>query len=220
MTPGPLRGTREVLTIAPRPWYRMAAALGIVLAAAAGVRAATQAPQARKETAPVAAPALVLPPAYTIGADDVLSILFWREKDLSAEVTVRPDGKVTLPLLNDIQAVGLTPEQLRDAVVEAAKKYVEDPNATVIVKQINSRKVFITGQVEKPGPYPINGTTTVLQLIATAGGLREFADGKVSVMRIEGGRQMIYQFNYQDALKGKNLRQNIELKPGDTVVVP
>jgi polysaccharide export outer membrane protein len=198
----------------------MAAALGIILAAAAGVRAAPQAQQARAETAPVVAPALVLPPAYTIGADDVLSIVFWREKDLSADVTVRPDGKVTLPLLNDIQAVGLTPEQLRDSVVAAAKKYVEDPNATVIVKQINSRKVFITGQVEKPGPYPLNGTTTVLQMIATAGGLKEFASGKVSVMRTEGGRQAIYPFNYRDALKGKNLRQNIELKPGDTLVVP
>jgi polysaccharide biosynthesis/export protein len=159
---------------------------------------------------------------YVIGVDDVLSILFWRDKDLSApEITVRPDGRITLPLLNDVQAAGLTPEQLRDTVLDAARKYVEDPQPTVIVKEIKSRKVFITGQVEKPGPYPLNGSVTVLQLIATAGGLRDFADGKnITVMRMRQGRQAVFEFNYQDLLKRKNLLQNIELEPGDTVVVP
>jgi polysaccharide biosynthesis/export protein len=162
------------------------------------------------------------PNGYVIGVDDVLSILFWRDKDLSApEITVRPDGKVTLPLLNDVQAAGLTPEQLRDTVLDAARKYVEDPNPTVIVKEIKSRKVFITGQVEKPGPYPLNGTVTVLQLIATAGGLRDFADGKnISVIRVRDGKQSVFEFNYQDLLKKRYLSQNIELAPGDTVVVP
>ena len=179
-------------------------------------------------SAPAAAAAAIVPvrPAtpngYVIGVDDVLSILFWRDKDLSApEVTVRPDGKVTLPLLNDMQAAGLTPDQLRDAILVAAQKYVEDPNPTVIVKEIKSRKVFITGQVEKAGPYPLNGPTTILQLIAMAGGLREFADGKeISLMRTENGKPGVYSFNYQDVLKRRNLRQNIELKPGDVVVVP
>jgi polysaccharide export outer membrane protein len=178
--------------------------------------------------APATAAAAVVPvrPAtpngYVIGVDDVLSILFWRDKDLSApEITVRPDGKVTLPLLNDVQAAGLTPEQLRDTVLDAARKYVEDPNPTVIVKEIKSRKVFITGQVEKPGPYPLNGTVTVLQLIATAGGLRDFADGKnISVIRVRDGKQSVFEFNYQDLLKKRYLSQNIELAPGDTVVVP
>jgi len=162
------------------------------------------------------------PSSYLIGVDDVLSILFWRDKDLSVpEITVRPDGKVTLPLLNDVQAAGLSPEQLRDAVLDAARKYVEDPNPTVIVKEIKSRKVFITGQVEKPGPYPMNGSVTILQLIATAGGLRDFADGKnISVMRNQHGQQLVFAFSYQDLLKKKNLSQNIELEPGDTVVVP
>jgi polysaccharide export outer membrane protein len=162
------------------------------------------------------------PNGYVIGVDDVLSIVFWRDKDLSApEITVRPDGKVTLPLLNDVQAAGLTPEQLRDTVLDAARKYVEDPNPTVIVKEIKSRKVFITGQVEKPGPYPLNGTVTVLQLIATAGGLRDFADGKnISVIRVRDGKQSVFEFNYQDLLKKRYLSQNIELAPGDTVVVP
>jgi len=198
--------SRAVLAQAPAP----------VLAA----NAAASAPAAAAAAAVPVRPAT--PSGYVIGVDDVLSILFWRDKDLSApEITVRPDGKVTLPLLNDVQAAGLTPEQLRDTVLDAARKYVEDPNPTVIVKEIKSRKVFITGQVEKPGPYPLNGTVTVLQLIATAGGLRDFADGKnISVIRVRDGKQSIFEFNYQDLLKKRYLSQNIELAPGDTVVVP
>ena len=207
------------------------AATALLLAAAVGVplQAAMSVGNQEREVAaiasalastPVRSPSA--PAGYVIGVDDVLSILFWRDKDLSApEITVRPDGKVTLPLLNDIQAAGLSPEQLREVVLEAARKYVEDPNPTVIVKEIKSRKVFITGQVEKPGPYPLNGPTTILQLIATAGGLREFADGKnISVMRNQLGRQLVFAFSYQDLLKKKNLSQNIGLEPGDTVVVP
>jgi len=198
--------SRAVLAQAPAP----------VLAA----NAAASAPAAAAAAAVPVRPAT--PSGYVIGVDDVLSILFWRDKDLSApEITVRPDGKVTLPLLNDVQAAGLTPEQLRDTVLDAARKYVEDPNPTVIVKEIKSRKVFITGQVEKPGPYPLNGTVTVLQLIATAGGLRDFADGKnISVIRVREGKQAVFEFNYQDLLKKRYLSQNIELTPGDTVVVP
>ena len=165
--------------------------------------------------------AAALPAGYIIGADDVLSIQFWGEKEMSAEVTVRPDGKVSLPLLNDVHAAGLTPGALRDVIVEAARKYVADPNPTVIVKTINSRKVFITGQVEKPGPYLLNSSTTVLQLLAMAGGVKEFARSKnIMVLRIEGGEQRVFRFNYQDVQFGKSLEQNIELKPGDTVVVP
>ena len=140
---------------------------------------------------------------------------------MSADVLVRPDGNITLPLLNDIQAAGLTPEQLRERILAEARRYIEDPSPTVVVKEINSRRVFITGLVEKPGPYPISGPTTVLQLIAIAGGLKEFADGRnILVMRSENGRQVFYSFDYRELLKRKNLRQNIELKPGDTVVVP
>jgi polysaccharide biosynthesis/export protein len=166
----------------------------------------------------------VAPPVapYVIGPDDVLSIVFWKDKELSAEVTVRPDGKVSLPLLNDIQAQGRTPDELRDALKQAAQAYVEDPNPTVMVKEIKSRRVFITGQVEKPGPYPLTGDTTVLQLIAMAGGVREFADGSnITILRKgENGRTEILPFNYRDVLKRKNLTQNVQLKPGDTVVVP
>ena len=199
-----------------------AATLALVLGPLALVPVA-QAPQGAVAAAPTRATAgVAVAPDYVIGADDVLSILFWRDKDLSApEVTVRPDGKVTLPLLNDVQASGRTPEELGDAIREAARKFVEDPNPTVIVKEIKSRRVFITGRIEKPGPYPLNGKTTILQLIAMAGGLREFVDGKnISLMRNEQGKQSVFAFNYQDVVKKQYLHQNIELKPGDVVVVP
>lgn len=201
----------------------VAATAAVLSAAVLPLRAATPVAEQERTTSAIAAAASpAAPSGYVIGVDDVLSILFWRDKDLSApDVTVRPDGKVTLPLLNDVQAAGLSPEQLRDVVLAAALKYVEDPNPTVIVKEIKSRKVFITGQVEKPGPYPLNGPTTILQLIATAGGLRDFADGKnISVMRSQQGRSVVFPFSYPDLLKKKNLGQNIVLQPGDTVVVP
>ena len=182
----------------------------------------TVSPPRTPVTAKPGVPAGVTPPAgYVIGPDDVLTVVFWGEKDMSAEVAVRPDGKISLPLINDIDAAGLTPDQLMANVAAAAAKYLENPAVTVGVKQINSRKVFISGEVAKPGGYPLTGPTTVLQLIALAGGLSEFADTKnIVVMRTENGRPMGYKFNYKDVLRRRNLKQNIELKPGDTVVVP
>jgi polysaccharide export outer membrane protein len=164
---------------------------------------------------------VVLPTGYVIGPQDVLSVVFWREKDMSADVTVRPDGKISLPLLNDIQAAGYTPDELRGRLVEAASKFLEEPNATVVVKEIRSRNVSITGNVVKPAMYPLNGDMTVLQLIALAGGLQEYADkDKIVVIRSEGGRSQYHMFNYNQVVKQKNVQQNIPLKPGDTVVVP
>ncbi len=140
---------------------------------------------------------------------------------MSADVTVRPDGKVTLPLVNDLDAAGKTPEELRKAITEAASRFVEDPTVSVVVKQINSRRVYITGMVGKSGAYPISAPTTVLQLISMAGGLSEFAHSKnIIINRVENGRQVALKFNYSDVQKGKNLHQNIELRPGDTVIVP
>ena len=161
------------------------------------------------------------PPGYVIGQADVLEVLFWRDKELSAEVIVRPDGKITLPLLNEVDAAGLTPEQLRLNVMDRARRFVEDPRANVVVKQINSRNVFIVGEVTKPGTYPLTGPTSVLQLIATAGGLGEFANtGSIVVLRSVDGKQERFPFNYKSVVKGKKIEQNIELKAGDTVVVP
>jgi polysaccharide export outer membrane protein len=158
---------------------------------------------------------------YVIGPDDVLTVVFWRDKDLSGDVVVRPDGKISLPLLNDVRAAGLTTDELRLTLVESAGRYIADPNVTVIVKQINSRRVFITGQVAKPGPYQLTSATTVVQLIALAGGLTEFADSKnIVVIRPAQPRERSFRVNYRDVTKRKNLRQNIELLPGDTVIVP
>lgn len=183
--------------------------------------ALAQAPSQSEAPAGAAAPAGAVPPGYVIGADDVLSVLVWREADLSADVTVRPDGMISLPLVNDLRAAGLTPDQLREQITTAVAKYVADPAVTVVVKAINSRKVFITGQVMKPGQYPLQTGTTVLQLIATAGGLAEYADREnIRVVRMENGRPVAHRFNYNDVSRGRGLLQNIELKPGDTVVVP
>ena len=161
-----------------------------------------------------------LPPGYVIGADDVLSVVFWRDKDMSTEVVVRPDGKISVPLLNDIQAAGQTPDQLRAYLESAATKYLAEPNASVIVKAINSRKVYITGQVAKPGSYPLTTDMNVLQLIAHVGGLLEYANSEnIVVLRIENGQEQRLKFNYKDVVKGKT-QQNVILKPGDTIIVP
>jgi polysaccharide export outer membrane protein len=193
--------------------------------AAAQVQTTAHAPAtgAPATTPPVTAAAsgVVVPTDYVIGVDDALSVVFWRDKDMSADVTVRPDGKISLPLLNEVQAAGYTPEQLRAKIVEAASKYVEEPNATVVIKEIKSRKVFITGNVAKPSSYPLAAEMNVLQLIAQAGGLLEYADSKnIVVMRKDGSNQQYFKVNYNDVLKQKNVAQNITLKPGDTVVVP
>jgi polysaccharide export outer membrane protein len=162
-----------------------------------------------------------LPVGYVIGPADVLSIVFWKDKELSADVTVRPDGKISLPLLNEVDAAGATPEQLRAKLIELADKFLEEPNATVVVKEIHSRSVFITGNVAKPATYPLNNEMTVLQLIAVAGGILEYADAKhIVVIRTENGRQQYHKFNYKDVVSQKYTVQNISLQPGDTVVVP
>jgi polysaccharide export outer membrane protein len=179
-----------------------------------------RAPQAPPQASANAA-ASTLPPDFVIGPDDVLDVRFWKDQDMSGEVVVRPDGRISLPLLNDVQAAGLTPDQLRTRLIEEARRYVETPNATVIVKTINSRKVYITGQVATPGPYPLTSRVTVVQLIAMAGGLREYAEGKkIVIMRSEGGRVVPLRFDYTKLAEGRNVSQNIELRPGDTVIVP
>ena len=162
-----------------------------------------------------------LPADYVIGAEDQLGIVFWRDADMSADVTVRPDGIITLPLIGDLRVVGLAPDALRQQIQREAAKYVNDANVTVLVKQVNSRKVFITGQVTRPGEYPLTGSRTVMQVIALAGGLTEYADAKnIKIMRGSQSQTTVFNFNYRDVERGKNLSQNIQLKPGDTLIVP
>ena len=183
-------------------------------------------PQPANTSAPTVAPppavaGTIVPADYVIGIDDALDVVYWQDKDMSASVVVRPDGNISLPLLNDIKAAGLTPEELRGQVAKAATKFVEDPTVSVVVKAINSRKVFITGQVSKPGTYLLTDTTTVLQMIAVAGGVAEYAKkDQISVVRRENGKDVVHKFNYKDVSKGKAMAQNITLKPGDTIVVP
>lgn len=203
-----------------KPWFSTGAAvLCLALAAGATLRAQQTAPKA--PAAPKSADAPAVPSDYTIGPDDVLSVVFWRDTEMSAEVVVRPDGKISLPLLNDIQASGLTPADLKAQIEQQAKKFVEAPSVSVVVKAIHSRKVFITGSVVHPGAYALGGETTVLQLIAMAGGLTEYADAKnIVIARTENGRSVALKFNYKAITSGKQLQGNIVLKPGDTVVVP
>jgi polysaccharide export outer membrane protein len=183
------------------------------------VRAQSRSGGAGSTNEPAAARAVDPPAGFVIGPEDVLSIVFWRDKEMSTQVTVRPDGKISVPLLNEVQAAGLTPADLRARLAAESKRFFENPNVTVVVNQINSRKAFITGQIVKPGPYALTAPTTVLQLISMAGGLKDFADSKnIMIIRHENGRTLRYGFNYKDI--GRNLRQDIELKPGDTIVVP
>ena len=193
---------------------------------ACGVVSYAQSPAAPRPADPTVPPAnlvsgVEVPEHYIIGPGDVLGVVFWREKELSGDVAVLPDGRITLPLMNEITAAGLTPEQLRNQIVEAARQFVKDPTATVVVRQVNSRRVFVTGMVAKPGQYPLYQTMTVLQLIATAGGLLEYAKGDdIVIIRREPGQMVSFSFNYKEVMRKKNLHQNIDLKPGDTVVVP
>jgi polysaccharide export outer membrane protein len=188
----------------------------------AGQTKPAAAPAAAAKPAP-APPGITPPPDYLIGAGDVLIVTFWMEPDMTdANAVVRPDGMITLPLLNDVTAAGLKPEELRDRLAELSKKtLLEDPRVTVGVRAINSRKVFVVGSVQKPGPYDLLAPLDVMSLLSIAGGLREFTDGKkIRILRDEGGKQTSLLFNYREVEEGKNLSQNIQLKPGDRVIVP
>ena len=195
--------------------------LGCIAAVSGALFAPVDARQSvrSKEAAHNGSPSV--PRDYVIGPEDVLSIAFWQETAMSAEVVVRPDGKISLPLLKDVHAAGYTPEELTAVLVKVATRYIAQPNATVIVKQIHSRRVYVVGQVEKPGAFQLTDGMTVVQLIAMAEGILEYANAKnVIVVRQEGRVERRFKCNYKDVLKGKNVEQNIRLKPGDTVIVP
>ena len=161
------------------------------------------------------------PVDYVIGPEDVLGVVFWREADISGDVTVRPDGRITLPVIGELQAAGLTPAALQVQILAAASKYLTDANVAVVIRTINSRRIFVTGRVTTPGAHLLKGPLTVLQALALAGGLTEYADAKnIAVLRVTRGRTERFVFNYKDVAKGKKVEQNISLLPGDTVVVP
>ena len=162
----------------------------------------------------------VASPTYVIGADDTLHIDVWKEPDLTATLPVRPDGMISLPLLNDVQAAGLTPMQLASSITEKLKKYLADPRVTVVVTQMNSQRIYVTGEVLHTGAMPLLPNMTVLQALASAG-FTQFANTKgIYVLRVENGRQQKIPINYKQLVKGEAMGQNILMRPGDTIVVP
>jgi polysaccharide biosynthesis/export protein len=158
---------------------------------------------------------------YVIGPEDVLDINVWKQPDVSRIIPVRPDGKISLPLLNDVQAAGLTPMELQSDLTTRLKKFISEPQVTVIVNQINSRRIFVLGEVLHPGAFPMLPKMTVLQALSMAGGFSQFAkETGIYVMRTETGKQVTFPFNYKDVVRGQKPEENIFLKPGDTIVIP
>jgi polysaccharide export outer membrane protein len=178
-----------------------------------------------EENAPPASPSAVTVPAiapvdpktFVIGAEDTLLIQVWREPELTRPVLVRPDGKITLPLIREMQAAGRTPDQLASDLQKALAEYIKNPEVTVTVNQVNSKKYYITGEVNKSGAFPLVVPTRVLDALTNAGGFKEFANTKKIVVLRNGER---LKFNYKEVIKGKNAEQNILLENGDYIIVP
>ncbi len=215
---------------------RLATVVAVALGITAGGVLAGQQPAATEKTAPAdagssaktaeekaadarsaAAGAPVDPKAYIIGPEDILSVRVWREPENSGTFVVRPDGKIAIPLIGEIQAAGLTPERLRANVAEGLQRILTHPEVTVIVDKVNSKKYYIQGEINKPGAYPLVVPMTVLEALVNAGGFRDFANTKkITILR---GTQT-FKFNYKEVSKGKKMDQNIQLQPGDQIFVP
>ena len=211
-------------------WSVVGCALVTISASAAAQDAAkpsppaTQTDQDSKPAQPATVPdnSRVDNKTYVIGENDVLEVDVWKDKEISRTVPVRPDGKISLPLIGEIQASGMTPLQLQDDLAQRLKSFIANPQVAVIVTDPRSHHFNVMGEVAKPGTYPLSQSTTVLDAISAAGGFRDFAkETKIYVLRTTpGGSQQRLPFNYKDAIKGKNPEKNVVLKPGDTVVVP
>lgn len=200
------------------------------MAAAAAVIALTTLPlvppargMAQDSSPSQASPAVPAGPTYKIGPGDVLDVDVWQNSELTFKnLPVRPDGKISIPLLNDVQAAGLTTMQLSDDIARGLKKYIKgDPVVTVVVTQVNSQRFYVLGEVMHPGVFPLLPGLTALQAISTAGGFTQFAnERKIYILRESNGRAQKLPFDYKEVVQGKDLHQNIELKPGDTIVIP
>ena len=198
------------------------------LAAAQDAPSSSQARSSKSATASSPSPDLpksapgVRPESYVIGAEDVIDVFVWKEPDMSKTVPVRPDGMISLPLVGEVKAAGYTPVQLQDVLADSMKKYVSEPQVTVVVEKVASLNFNIVGEVNHPGYFPLTRRMTVLDAIALAGGFRDFAKtSKIYVLRTAAnGSQERLPFNYKQVIKGQNPQQNIELQPKDTIVVP
>ena len=170
---------------------------------------------------PAFAQAPVQDSSYKIGPNDILNIFVWKEAELTRDVTVMPDGKITYPLIGEIIAQGQTASELKKIITERLQNFVTAPEVTVIVKESRSQVIYSIGKVTKPGPYPLAPGMTVMQALSAAGGFAEWADPKnILIVRKEGGKEIQLRFNYREFTSGENLQQNILLAPGDTIVVP
>ena len=199
-----------------RAWLRACAP---VVWIALGAAIASAGPS---EPTKVTSPETLPEAEYKIGSDDVLTINVWKEPELSRDVPVRPDGKISLPLIGDMVASGRTPAELQTSIRDQLSRFVSHPEVTVIVKEVKSHRFNIVGEVERPGSYALSTPMTVLDGIAIAGGFRDFAKtGKIYVLRINGdGAHIRLPFNYKKVIKGENFQQNVKLEPRDTIVVP
>jgi polysaccharide biosynthesis/export protein len=160
-------------------------------------------------------------PNYIIGPEDELIVNVWKESDLSRSVPVRPDGKISLPLLNDVQASGLTPMQLGSEITTRLKKFIAEPQVTIIVSRVNSQRIYIVGEVNHAGAFPLVPNMTVLEALSSAGGCSPFAkQTKIYILRLENGQEVRRPFNFKEVLSGQRMEQNVLLKAGDTIVVP
>jgi polysaccharide biosynthesis/export protein len=205
-----------------RPWRTAVAALLLTgsLALAQSDAPAPPSGNSAADKAANASPGIQAGPEYVIGPEDVLHIAVWKEAELTATLPVRPDGKISLPLLNDVPAAGLTAIQLGQSITEKLKKYIADPRVTVVVNQINSKRIYMVGEVAHTGPMPMLPNMTALQALSSAG-LTQFANTKrIYVLRMENGRQQKMPVNYRKLVKGEQMEQNYILQPGDTIVVP
>src|ERR1700735_1710817 len=212
------------MSIKRRFWIALPLVLALMPAGAAAqhaLQAQGSQAQASSASANAAAKPATNDPNYVIGAQDVLDVNVWKNPELTRTVPVRPDGKISLPLLNDVQAAGLTPSQLAGQINTGLRKFITDPQVTVIVNQINSQRVYILGEVSRAGAYPLLPGMTVLQALSSAGGFTQFANmKKIYVLRQVNGTQQKYFFNYKEVLSGKRTDENIPVRPGDTIVVP
>ena len=162
-----------------------------------------------------------LSPLYVIQPNDVLEVFVWKEPDLTRKVFVRPDGRISFPLVQDMPAAGISPGELKARIEERLKDYMDSPNVTIIVEAIQSYKIYITGKVKKPGSMMVEKPVTVLQAIPLAGGFDEYAnDSEITIIRNNGNENILLNFNYKDVIKGRKPEQNVVLRSGDVVVVP
>jgi polysaccharide export outer membrane protein len=191
---------------------------GVLLFSLIGGILARPAAAGPQQPAPAAKPAGVVDnKTYQIGPEDLLLIRVWREPELSGQFTVRPDGKISLPLVNEIHAAGATPEELAGLIAKGLGRYMNQPEVSVSVQQVNSKKFFIIGEVLKPGAYPLTVTTTALEALVNAGGFRDFANPKKIIILRKGQR---LKFNYKEVIAGKKVEQNVTLENGDQIIVP